>query len=89
MNTYAHEWNARIFYPRASACICGHTVRLRSIRVDSCAFVAKISVRGYSYLSASVGFNRAALFAGRMPNSSPTSSDTVNATMIEIGEIGI
>src|ERR1700691_4837942 len=43
----------------------------------------------YSYRSASVGFNRDALLAGKIPNTNPTPRDTVNATAIDSGEIGI
>jgi hypothetical protein len=43
----------------------------------------------YSYLSASVGFRRAARLAGSRPNTRPTISETLNATRIESGEMGI
>ena len=45
--------------------------------------------RTYSYLSASVGFRRAARLAGSRPNTRPTITETMNATRIETGEIGI
>ncbi len=42
----------------------------------------------YSYLNASVGFNRDARFAGNMPNIKPTAHDTPNATTMDTVEIG-
>jgi hypothetical protein len=55
---------------------------------DSLEFLNSWNSPNYSYLSASVGFNRAARFAGNIPNTTPTTSDTQNATTIDTGEIG-
>src|SRR5438552_7241435 len=43
----------------------------------------------YSYLNASVGCSRDALSAGSIPNTTPTTHDTPNATIIEVVDTGI